>query len=89
MFFLRPELLWHFACLLDVLNPSDQIQEALPTAAEVIQEAWGRGSASHRQSEVSAVSGWQTGALRGASKKSVFRSRKREREGPGHEKDAF
>lgn len=43
MFFLRPQLLWYFACLLDVLNPSDQIQEALPTAAEVIQEAWDMG----------------------------------------------
>lgn len=89
MFFLRPELLRYFACLLDVLNPSDPIQEALPTAAEVIQEAWGRGPSSHRQSKVSAVSGWQAGALRGAPKKSGFRSRKREREGPGHEKDAF
>lgn len=35
MFFLRPELLWHFAYLLDIVNTSDQIQEALPTAAEV------------------------------------------------------
>lgn len=41
MFFLRPELLWYFACLLDILNPTDQIQEALPKAAQVIQEAWG------------------------------------------------
>lgn len=89
MFFLRPELLWHFACLLDALNPSDQIQEALPTAAEVVQEAWRCGPPSHRQSKVSAVSGWQAGASRGAPKKSGFRRRKREREGPGHEKDAF
>lgn len=30
MFFLRPELLWYFTCLLVVLNPSDRIQEVLP-----------------------------------------------------------
>lgn len=58
MFFLRPELLWYFSCLLDILNLSDRIQEALLQLLK----------SSHRQGKVSAVSGWQAGALRGAHK---------------------
>lgn len=73
--------------MLDVVNPRDQIQEALPMAAEVRKLG---SRPPQAQAEQGFVSQWVVSrGFERCPQGSVGFEAGREKEDPGHEKDAF